>query len=82
MSYEPTLIISKSSLHLHKEEIEVDNIEYPEDRGVKFVFDLLKEKGFTIKGIELILCKPELTTFNREVRQTLFTYGIEYAEDL
>lgn len=82
MSYEPTLIIKKSDLGKHSEKFE-KFWEWEKKQDEKRIMEYLKdvfEKNdtATIDGIELIICTPELSTFNRMVRERLHEWDVQF----
>ena len=81
MSYEPRLIISAHDLRGHENEIVRDSYAYPDDTAIQYVAKLLNCESVLLKGVSMIICHPELTSFNAEVRDTLDDYEIEYAID-
>jgi len=91
MSYEPTLIISKEDLHKHEEEIENWlNQKRPKKPSEKWkreneayyqLMECLTHEGQKIRGIEIILIKPEISRHNAEVRKLLHHFNIEFAAD-
>lgn len=91
MSYEPTLIISKEDLHKHEEDIEKWLYQkHPKKLSEKWkreneAYHQLKEcltyEGCKIRGVEIILIKPEITQHNAEVRKLLHHFNIEFAVD-
>lgn len=64
-----------------------------EAQAKKYLLDLLKDRkrmanennGYvntpTIKGIRLLICEPEFTSANKNVRELLDDEGIEYTID-
>jgi len=83
MSYEPTLVIKKSDLEKHKAELE--NWWNEKEGSIKskvynYLLDILDNSRFNprIDGIELIICQPELTSFNKEVRKVLYDWDVEF----
>lgn len=81
MSYEPTLVINSKQLHAKTAKIESDAIEYPEGHSIQYISQLLRQIPLTIAGVEIIICTSELTMFNKLVREQLYEYDIEYAEE-
>ena len=95
MSYEPDLIIRKSDLEKHKEylcaeDYMLTNKQKEEDTKNKGGEDgnspreylgyvLVKSTYFKIGDIEMFLCQPCLSTFNRLVREKLKELNIEFA---
>lgn len=86
MSYEPTIIIKKEELDKHEEEL--DKAYYKDgDKALKYLrtihLEYLKSDipAPKIDGIELILCKPELTSFNELVRDKLTELDVQYTTD-
>lgn len=80
MSYEPTLIIRKD--HLENHESELENEKYCGCEVSSFLYDVLHSESiqFDVEGniLELVICQPELTGFNSDVRQKLRDYEIDF----
>lgn len=91
MSYEPTIIISKLDLHKYADQIDAFTWQkVPAKLSEKAKIEReayfeLKEalmlEGFIIRGIQLILIKPEITAHNAAVRKILHEFNIEFAVD-
>lgn len=91
MSYEPTLVILKSSFDKHKELLLDGTWQYEikedEDRGeegltvmeyLQSIIKLKQDKPVKIAGIELYLVNPTFTSFNMQVRKKLTELDVEY----
>ncbi len=83
MSFFPTIIIKLSDLQKHSELLE-NSWEYEHDeklnRVLIFLKDALKTRNvFEIDGIKMILCQPDFSLFNQEVRDKLSELGVQYA---
>lgn len=82
MSYEPILVIKKNDLEKHKTEL--DNwAELKEgilkEKIYKYLNEVLENKyNPKIDGIELLICQPELTSFNAAVRKVLYDWKIQF----
>ena len=72
MSYEPILIIKYDDLKRIESELEKE--QYSENKDVekiaKFLLEELKS-SVDFEGIQIIIAKPEFTTFNSLVRERL-----------
>lgn len=83
MSYEPTIIIKKSDLEKHRDDLEASNYKSPitqQQQVNAFLLDVLNTIGCPkIDGIELLICQPELTSFNMLVRKTLSKWDVQFA---
>lgn len=89
MSYEPTLIISKIDLHKNADKIEEECRKPPAKRApekqqrrhsaFRRLEELLAMEGFKLKGVDMVLTQPELTSLNRHVRELLHELSIEFA---
>lgn len=82
MSYEPTLIIKKEDLDKHADKFE-RFWEWDKDSDEKRLMEYLryvyeKHDVCEIDGIKLTICNPEFTSFNREVRERLTEWGVQY----
>lgn len=90
MSYEPTLVILKKDLDKHKDLIENGNWQYDRSdensRGgeynmtvIEYIRDVYKKYPITVvSGIELILCHPALTSYNKKIREKLKELEVEF----
>lgn len=89
MSYEPTLIIVKEDLHKHSGVIEEGSWQEVAKKASqklhrrKAAFNALETylayEGVKIRGVSVILAKPELANHNRDVRELLHELSIEFA---
>ena len=82
MSYEPTLVIKKSDLDRHSEKFE-KSWEWEYDEYEKAIMAYLKHvyenhDRVKIDDIELILCTPEFSSFNRLIRERLSEWGVQF----
>jgi hypothetical protein len=82
MSYEPTLVVNRKHLIDKEREIESDSYEYPDDHSIQYIASLLRKPYASLSGVEFIICNPEGTMFNKLVREQLYEYDIEFAEDI
>lgn len=79
MSYTPTIVIKKQDLDKHKKllddwypnEEEQKTMEY-----LKFVND--KHDVVKIDNVEIVLCCPEFSSLNSDVRTKLTELGVQY----
>ncbi len=91
MSYEPTLLILKKDLDKHQDLIVDGNWQYStnkEEKGEEglTVMEYIKEvytkhRMVEIGGVELLLCNPTFSTFNKKVREKLAELNVEFAEN-
>lgn len=83
MSYEPTIVIKKADLDKYEKEIQSDWDWNPDDhRVMSYIKDVYNNYTVVaIDGIELLICKPELTSFNSLVREQLDEWGVQYGLD-
>jgi hypothetical protein len=92
MSYEPMILIRRSSLEAKRKEIEEKTIYGSGNEKMKkedndawlAVYNALETKDCdTVKfpEIELIIITPELTTHNKKVRKILDDLEIDYRVD-
>ena len=83
MSYEPTLIIKKSDLAKYRNKFE--GWESLKEGSIKRRVYRFLENEFNYKyppeidGIELIVCHPEFTSFNKEVRRILKDWDVQFS---
>lgn len=86
MSYEPHIYIDVKQLEHQQSQIEADASNFPDDKVIQFIAELLDEKKYTrihFPQMSFIRCQPELSSFNKKIRETLFyNYDIEYKEDI
>jgi hypothetical protein len=85
MSYEPKLIIRKKDLNNKKVIDILEKEQYCGDEEKERVskYLLMVNNYATIKfdDLELVLCSPELTTFNRLVREKLTKLKVDFRQD-
>jgi hypothetical protein len=83
MSYEPTLIIRKKDLDkaLPILEEEQYSVEDETERVAKYLLQVAKYKTKKFDDLELVLCSPEITSFNRLVRERLTELNVDFRED-
>jgi hypothetical protein len=83
MSYEPTLIIRKKDLDKALPILEEE--QYSEDeeteRVAKYLLQVAKYETKKFDDLELVLCSPEFTSFNRLVRERLTELNVDFRED-
>ncbi len=93
MGYVPTLVILKKDLDKHRDLLEDGSWQYDgsqekEEKGEaeQTVMEYLQHihkriaKGnyATVGGVELIICEPSLSNFNRAVRNKLTELNIDF----
>lgn len=89
MSYEPTLLIIKKDLDKHNEllidgvwQYQNNNKEEKGEEGLtvmEYIRDVYeKHKPIKIAGIELFLCTPTFSSFNKSVRKKLEELNVEF----
>ncbi len=93
MSYEPTLVILKKDLDKHEELIVNGGWQYDNSdestRGGELGMTVMeyiqnvytKYKPLKIGGIEIIICQPSLTSYNKSIRDKLTELNVEFGED-
>lgn len=79
MSYTPTIVIKKQDLDKHKKLFD----EYYANEEEQRTMDYLKyvnEKHDVVKidNVEIVLCCPEFSSSNKDVRDKLSELGIQY----
>jgi len=84
MSYEPTLVIKKSDLDKNSEKFEFVWDWKENERDVMKYINEVRTTRFpaTIDGVDLIVCRPELTSFNKRVREKLKKLKIQFSETI
>jgi len=76
MAYEPTLIIDFESLIDKEPEIKELKDDFPES---KYLWKLIREgSGVDFKGIQIVVCCPGGSSFNRSVREEMDDLDIYY----
>ena len=83
MSYEPTLIIRKKDLDealpiLEEEQYSADE---ETERVAKCLLKVAKYETIKFDDLELVLCSPAFTSFNRLVRERLTELNVDFRED-
>lgn len=93
MGYTPELLIMKKDLDKHRDYLLNGKWQYDGSQDklkggeeglspleyIKQAYERDENSFVKIGGIELILCTPEFSSFNREVRELLTDLKIEYA---
>lgn len=84
MSYEPTLIIRKKDLDKALPILEEEQWSADKDieKVAKYLLQVSKYDVIKFDELELVLCSPEFTSFNRLVRERLTELNVDYREDL
>lgn len=84
MSYEPTLIIRKKDLDKTLPILEEEQWSADKDieKVAKYLLQVSKYDVIKFDELELVLCFPEFTSFNRLVRERLTELNVDYREDL
>ena len=92
MSYEPTLVILKKDLDKHKELILDGAWQYDgsdeKTRGeegnqtiMEYIQDVYKNHSLVIVGgVELLLCSPCFSSYNKQIRDKLTELKVEFGE--
>jgi hypothetical protein len=83
MSYEPRLIIRKALLDKNKEVFEEEQYNKNEDvaKVAKFLLEVNEYDTIKFDELELVLCYPELSGFNKRVRTKLEELNIDFRID-
>lgn len=85
MSYEPTLIIKKKDLNSKKvvELLEKEQYSKIEEKAnvAEYLLEVNQRQTIKFDELEIVICRPELTTFNRLVRQKLQKLKVDFRED-
>lgn len=83
MSYEPTLIIRKKDLD--KVHPILENEQYSANKELSKVAEYLlvvsKYETKKFDDLELVLCTPEYSSFNRSVRERLAELNVDFRVD-
>lgn len=86
MSFEPTLIIRKRDLNSKKVIQILEKEQYCGDEKKEKVAEYLlrvnRSGTFSFDNVELVLCQPEYTWFNKLVRYKLTKLKVEFAMDI
>ena len=83
MSYEPTLIIRKKDLDKVHQILEEEQYSLNEDAAkvAAYLLEVSKYKTIKFDDLELVLCSPNYSSFNRSVRERLTELNVEFRED-
>ena len=83
MSYEPTLIIRKKDLDKVLPILEEEQWSADKDieKVAKYLLQVSKYDVIKFDELELVLCSPEFTSFNRLVRERLTELNVDYRKD-
>ena len=85
MSYEPTVIIRKKDLNTKKviELLEKEECCGNEEKEniAKYLLKVNQYETVKFGKLELVLCKPEFTSFNASIREKLRKLNIDYRAD-
>lgn len=90
MGYIPTIILSKEDIDKHSEYIEYEYQWKDRSDDEKAVLKHLQENlrlynkhsPVVLKGVSMMIIKPEFTTFNQNVRDMLDELEIDYTVDI
>jgi len=82
MSYTPTIVINKKDLDKYADKFQ-RNWEWLTDEELEKVMNYLRwvyEKHDVVKinGVELLICEPEYSSLNADVRDKLSEWGVEF----
>lgn len=84
MGYYPTIILKRQDLIKHQDSLEQEII-WADENTIKlneFLLDVIKDNNVIKFGdLELLICYPEFTTFNQDVRDKLDELDVEYKTD-
>lgn len=83
MSYTPTLIIKKKDLEKHKTIFEniwvLEEQNDPDLKVIQYLKDVFHRSGSAkIDDIEIIMCTPEFSVFNENVREKLQEWNVQF----
>lgn len=83
MGFEPTLIIRKKDLDKHIGVFEKEQYSNDEliERVAKYLIQVSEYETIKFDDLELVICKPEFTYFNNEVRNRLHELEIDFRID-
>lgn len=83
MSYEPTLIIRKKDLDKVLPILENEQYSANEDtvRVAKYLLQVSGHQTIKFDDLELVLCSPEFTSFNKLIRERLIELKVDFRED-
>lgn len=83
MSYEPTLIIRKKDLDKALPILENEQYSADEDivKVAEYLLEVSKYETKKFDDLELVLCSPEFSSFNRSVRERLTELNVDFRED-
>jgi len=89
MSYEPTLVILKKDLDKHEKLITNGNWLYDgsdeKTRGgeegktvMEYIKEVYEQKPTIVGGLELLVCSPCFSSYNKKIREKLDELNVEY----
>lgn len=83
MSYEPTLIIRKNDLNKALPILEQEQYSLDEDvaKVAEYLLEVSKYDTKKFDDLDLVLCSPEFSSFNRLVRERLSELKVDYREN-
>lgn len=83
MSYEPTLIIRKKDLDKALPILENEQYNADEDtvKVAEYLLTVSKYETKKFDDLELVICSPEFSSFNRSVRERLTELNVDFRED-
>lgn len=83
MSYEPTLIIRKKDLEKALPILENEQYNADEDtvKVAEYLLTVSKYETKKFDDLELVICSPEFSSFNRSVRERLTELNVDFRED-
>lgn len=85
MSYEPTLVIRKNDLNSKKVtkllESEIYCGDEEKERVASYLLNVNTFTTIKFDDLELVLCQPELPSFNGLIRQKLKELNVDFRED-
>jgi len=83
MSYKPTLIIRKNDLNKALPILEQEQYSLDEDvaKVAEYLLEVSKYDTKKFDDLDLVLCSPEFSSFNRLVRERLSELKVDYREN-
>lgn len=83
MSYEPRIIVDRKDLMNIRNQLWDDEVCSNNDKKAiaKELISALQHNKCVFKGIDIIIFKPEFSSFNEKVRNYLTKHNVEYSID-
>lgn len=78
MSYTPTIIINKTDLENSNDILLRESYISKSQEVAKYLLNVSEFESMNFGELELVICQPELSGFNKKIRMKLDKLNIEY----